>query len=216
MTIRNGPIDRAQRRIEEDLHRVRVDVGKARRSAGLSLEAVGRACRVAGSTAQRIEAGTIRDPDLGTLASMAAAVGLDLRLRAFPAGDPIRDAGQQRLLERLRRELNAALAWNTEVVLRGDNDKRAWDAMILGGMWATAVDAETVLDDLQSVERRVALKQRDSGSPYVILLVSDTRRNRRALRAAPGAFAGYSRDARAVLRALRRGEDPGTSAIVCL
>jgi len=88
--------------------------------------------------------------------------------------------------------------------------------MILGGMWAAAVDAETVLDDLQALERRVSLKQRDSGHPHVILLVADTRRNRRALRAAPGAFSGYDRDARRVLRALRRGEDPGTSAIVCL
>jgi hypothetical protein len=147
---------------------------------------------------------------------MAGAVGLDLRLQAFAAGDPIRDAGQQRLLERLRHEAHPSLGWRTEVVFSIDGDRRAWDALITGGRWAIAVEAETVLDDLQAVERRVALKQRDSGVAHVILLVADTRRNRRALRAAPAGFAGYTRDSRRVLRALRRGEDPGTNAILVM
>ena len=88
--------------------------------------------------------------------------------------------------------------------------------MITGSAWRAAVDAETVLDDIQAVERRVTLKQRDGGVEHVILLVADTRRNRRALRAAPAAFGAFSRDARTVLRALRRGDGPGTSAIVLL
>lgn len=216
MGIRNGPIDRARRRIEDDLSRVRGDVGKSRRAAGLSLEDVGRVCHVAASTIQRIETGTTRDPDLRVLAALAGAVGLDLRLQVFAAGDPIRDAGQQRLIERLRREIHPSLDWRTEVGLSMDGDRRAWDAMIGGGRWRIAVDAETVLDDVQAVERRVALKQRDSGVAHVILLVADTPRNRRALRAAPAAFAGYPRDSRAVLRALRRGEDPGTNAILLI
>lgn len=216
MGIRNGPIDRARRRIDDDLRRVRLDLGRGRRASGLSLDTIGRACDVSASTVQRIETGAIRDPRLRTLASMAASVGLELRLQAFPAGDPIRDVGQQRLLGRLRGEIEQALTWRTEVVLAGDRDRRAWDATIGGIGWRIAIDAETVLDDLQAVERRVALKQRDSGVRHVILLISDTRRNRRALRAAPDAFAGYSRDARAALRALRLGEDPGTDTIILL
>jgi hypothetical protein len=71
-----------------------------------------------------------------------------------------------------------------------------------------------MLDDLQAVERRVALKQRDGSVEHVLLVVADTRRNRLALAAHPNAFPGFSRDARAVLRALRAGRDPGSSAIV--
>jgi hypothetical protein len=71
-----------------------------------------------------------------------------------------------------------------------------------------------VLDDLQALERRLERKRRDGGADHVILLVADTRRNRRALASAPAAFGGFSHDARAVLRALRRGEDPGRDAIV--
>ena len=216
MGTRNGPVDRARRRIEEDLYRVRFELGSARRGAGLSLDQIGETCDVAGSTAGRIESGFIRDPDLRMLAMLAATVGLELRLRAYPSGDPIRDAGQQRLLQRLRLRVHADLPWRTEVPLPVDGDGRAWDAVIRTRTWRLAVEAETVLEDIQAVERRVALKQRDGHMETVILLVADTRRNRRALASAPAAFAGFSRDSRSVLRALGRGEDPGTSAIVVL
>jgi transcriptional regulator with XRE-family HTH domain len=200
---------------DDDRH-VRSDIGLARRAAGLSHDAVGRACGISGSTAWRIEHGMTRSVDVRMLACLGAAVGLDVRLRAYPAGDPIRDAGQQRVLERLRVRLDPALGWRTEVALPIEHDRRAWDAVIRGIGWRIAVEAETVLDDLQAVERRIALKQRDGSTEHVLLLVADTRRNRRALAAQPNAFPGFSRDARAVLRAFAAGRDPGCSAIVLL
>jgi transcriptional regulator with XRE-family HTH domain len=216
MGTRNGRTQRGRRRIEEDLLRVRADLGAARRAAGLSLEQVASMSHIAGSTAGRIESGFIRDPDLRILASLAATVGLELRLRAYPNGDPIRDAGQQRLIQRLRLRLHPDLSWRTEVPLPVEGDLRAWDAVVRTTSWRVAVEAETVLEDIQSVERRLALKQRDGDIDHVILLVADTRRNRRALASAPAAFAGLSRNSRPVMRALARGEDPGTSAIVLL
>jgi hypothetical protein len=51
---------------------------------------------------------------------------------------------------------------------------------------------------------------------HLILLVADTRRNRRALAAAPAAFADLPIGSRAILRALRDGENPGGSGIVIL
>jgi hypothetical protein len=137
-------------------------------------------------------------------------------LRAYPAGDAIRDVGQQRLLARFRPRLHPSLGWATEVVFPIEGDLRAWDAVIRGANWQIAVEAETVLDDIQAVERKLARKQRDGGIDHVILLVADTPRNRRALAAAPGAFATFSRDSRAMLRALREGRDPGCSGIVIL
>lgn len=216
MTTRSRPVDRARRRIDEDLHRVRLDLGRARRGSGLSFDAVGEACDISGSTASRIEGGATRDPDLRVLAAIAAVVGLELRVRAYPAGDPIRDAGSQRLINRLLVRLHADLVWLTEVPLPILGDLRAWDAMIRGVEWRLAVEAETVLDDIQAVERRVALKQRDGQIDQVLLVVADTRRNRRALASAPAAFPGFSRDARRLLRGLADGADPGTSAIVLL
>jgi transcriptional regulator with XRE-family HTH domain len=216
MGTKSGVADRARRRIAEDERRVRADIAAARRNTGLSQDALGAACGISGSAAGRIENGVTDIVDLRTLAALAAAVGLDLRLRAYPAGDPIRDAGQQRLLERLHARLHPGLRWATEVPLPVDGDKRAWDALIRGDAWRIAVEAETVLDDIQAQERRLALKQRDGAVDHVILLVADTRRNRRALVAAPAAFATFSRDARPVLRALGSGADPGTNAIVIL
>jgi len=216
MTTRSRPTDRARRRMDEDLHRVRLDLGLARRGAGLSLDAVGAACGISGSTASRIEGGATHDPDLRVLAAMAAVVGLELRVRAYPAGDPIRDAGSQRLITRLRIRLHPDLTWMTEVPLPILGDLRAWDAMIRSAAWRLAVEAETVLEDIQAVERRLALKQRDGQIDHVLLVVADTRRNRRALASAPAAFLGFSRDARRLLRNLSRGAEPRTSGILLL
>jgi hypothetical protein len=163
----------------------------------------------------RIEAG-VRPTTLHDYAAFGAAVGLDIRLRAYPAGDPIRDAGQQRLLGRLRIRLHPSLRWATEVTLPIEGDLRAWDAMIRGTDWRLPVDEETALDDIQATERRLALKRRDGGVDHVILLVADTPRNRGALAAAPGAFADLPLRTREVLRALARGTHPGASGIVIL
>lgn len=177
---------------------------------------MGAACGVSRSAIDRMEAHRADSVDVVLLASMAASVGLDLRLRAYPAGDPIRDAGQQRLLERLRVRLHPSLRFPTEVVLPIDGDLRAWDAVIRGANWRIAVEAETVLDDLQALERRLALKLRDGGIDHVILLVADTRRNRAALASAPGAFTGLPLRTREVLHALGRGVHPGCSGVVIL
>jgi hypothetical protein len=216
MATKSGPVVRAGRRMTEDIHRALREIAMARSGSGLSCDAIGAACHVDGSTVARMIAGTVERPDLRVLAGIGASVGLELRIRTFPAGDPIRDAGQLRLLERFRLRLGPTLRWRTEVPLPIDGDKRAWDGLIQGAGWRVGVEAETALDDLQAVERRLALKLRDGGIEQVILLVADTRRNREALAAAPAAFASLSRDARGTLRALSRGTDPARSAIVVL
>jgi hypothetical protein len=88
--------------------------------------------------------------------------------------------------------------------------------LIEGSGWRIAIEAETVLEDLQALERRLHRKQRDGAIDVVILLVADTRRNRRAIEAAPASFADASRDARAALRTLRAGANPERSTIVFL
>jgi hypothetical protein len=76
--------------------------------------------------------------------------------------------------------------------------------------------AETVLDDIQALERRLALKVRDGGVDGIILVIADTPRNRRALASAPGSFSAFNRNARRVLSALATGRDPGGSSLILL
>jgi hypothetical protein len=216
MATKSSPAARASGRIEEDVHRVLREIAIARFATGLSFDAIGAACHVHGSTVARTVTGAIERPDLHVLAAIAATVGLELRLRTFPAGDPIRDAGQQRLLDRFGRRLAPSLRWRTEVPLPIEGDLRAWDGLIEGVGWRLGVEAETVLDDLQAVERRLALKRRDGGIERVILLVAATPRNRKVLAAVPGAFPSLSRDARGTLRALGQAMEPAGSAIVVL
>lgn len=216
MGTKSGVTDRARRRIAEDDWQVRADIAGARRNSGLSQDAVGALCGISGSAAGRIESGATRIVDVRTLAAMAAAVGLDLRLRAYPAGDAIRDAGQLRLLERLKARIYPGLRWATEVPLPLKGDFRAWDAMIGGPDWRIPIEAETALDDLQATERKLALKRRDGDVDHVILLVADTSRNRRALGSAPAAFFDFPLRTREILAALRDGRDPGGSGIVIL
>ncbi len=198
----------------EDERRLRVDIAVARRAAGLSQETVGSAGGISASPESRIERGATRQVDPMVLAAIGAVVGLDVRLRAFPAGDAIRDAGKNRLLERMR--VHPMLGWRTEVPLPIEGDLRAWDAVIRDPGWRLLIEAETVLADIQATERRLALKQRDGGEDHVLLLLADTATNRRALTAAPGAFAASLLRTREILTGLGRGDDPGAGGIVIL
>jgi hypothetical protein len=215
MATRDGSISRATRIASEDQRRVLVDIARAQRGAGLSDDDVGRACRLSRWKVARILNGT-RRASVVEIAAIAAAVGLDVRVQAFPAGDPIRDAGQQRLLNRFRARLHPDLTVRREVPLPIGGDLRAWDAVVRGSDWTRPAEAETALEDLQALERRLALKVRDGGADGLILVVADTRRNRLALAAAAGAFADFDRNARRVLAALAEGRDPGGSSLLLL
>jgi hypothetical protein len=163
----------------------------------------------------RIERGAVDGPSLDALTCIAAVVGLDVVIRTFPRGDPIRDAGHARLLDRLRRQLHRSLAFRTEVPLPIVGDLRAWDAIVGGQGWQVPVEAETVVDDGQALQRKLALKLRDGGFDHLILLVADTTRNRAALEATP-LRETFPLDGRSVLGALRAGRDPGASGVVIL
>jgi len=215
MATRSGVVARALRVADADEARVRRDIALGRRIAGLSQSELGKPCGLSRSQVARIEAGS-RPATIRELACLGAAVGHDVRLRAYPGGDPIRDAGQQRRLAQLRSRIDASLRWRTEVALPIKGDLRAWDAVIDAPMWHAMVELETVVEDVQALERRLALKVRDGRADHVLLAIADTRRNRRALDAAPGAFAEFDRNARRTLRRLSRGVEPPARSLVFL
>jgi hypothetical protein len=103
------------------------------------------------------------------------------------------------------------------VPLRIPGDRRAWDAAVLGGDWHIPVDAESRLRDVQACSRRTALKRRDDRQDVVILLVADTRNNRRALRfAAPDLIVDFPLPGAQAIASLEAGRRPAASAIVLL
>lgn len=171
------------------------------------------------TTFGRIERGVLPNVTVRQLATACAAVGLKFSGRPYPDGDPVRDSAHAHLLERLhvRVRVRDRGRWRTEVLVAGGTDSRAWDAhLVLEGV-PVAIEAEMRLTDIQALDRKIALKQRDSGVDIVILLVADTVGNRRALAAHRESLrARFPLDTRAVLAALAAGHAPSASGIVIL
>jgi transcriptional regulator with XRE-family HTH domain len=188
----------------------------ARVVAGLSQRNLGAMVGLSHSTVGRMERGAVQRITVDRLALVAAVLGLDLRIGLFPTGTPVRDAAHLALLGRLRQRVPATLRWRAEVPVPIPGDLRSADVVIDGESVDAMVEAETRLGDLQAMERRTYLKQRDIGSRRVILLVADTRHNRAVLEAHPELVERFPVSTRACLQALRDGRDPGGNAIVLL
>ena len=216
MATRERRADRGRRRAIEAMERLGRDHRQARIGAGLSLRAVGEAAGTSHQLVLRFERGALRRPTIEDVGAWCEVVGLELAIRAYPAGDPLRDAGQLRLLERLHRRLHSSLVWRTEVPLPIEGDRRAWDAVISGPGWRVVVEAETVLRDAQALERRLNVKRRDGRAERTLLVIADTAANRAAFAAASSSFLGFDRRARRVLSALQAGRDPGGDSVLLL
>ena len=148
------------------------------------------------------------------LSQLLACVGLELSLRAYPAGRGIRDDAQAAVLERFASLVVPPWSWATEVPMPIPGDLRAWDG-VLRGVCKIGVDAETRIRDLQAVDRRVMLKLRDSELDRALIVVPDTRSNRAMLAStAPSLESNYPIPGRVALQALRDGRDPGGNAII--
>jgi transcriptional regulator with XRE-family HTH domain len=220
MPIVDRPADRGRRRARAALRHVADDGRMARVSAGLSQRDVARAVGSSHSKVGRFERRASLTSDLEFVAAYCAVVGLDLAIRTYPAGDPIRDRAQLALLERLRSRIHPALRWRTEVPLPIEGDLRTWDAEIRGRdprPWRGRVEAETRIADGQALERKLALKLGDDPDGHLILLVSDTRSNRLALKAlGPGLMSLLPHGTREILSALAAGREPAGSGIVVM
>jgi len=220
MATRERPGDRGRRRAREAAARLGREHFEARTAAGLSLRACADATRTCYTRLRRFERGELRVVSIGDVGAWCAVVGLDLAYRAYPGGDPLRDLPSQRLLERLRAVLHPSLRWRTEVGLPIDGDRRAWDAEIRGPAprpWRCRVEAETRVTDGQALERKLALKLRDDPNGHLILLVADTRINRRAVATLrSGLRDSFPATPRAVLLALREGREPSGNAVILL
>lgn len=99
--------------------------------------------------------------------------------------------------------------------IRGD--LRATDARARIPGCSVAVELWTRLADWEAQSRSGLLKQRDLDADRLLIVLAETRANRHALRqAGPAALASFPISARAALRALADGRDPGGNAVVLL
>jgi len=192
------------------------EIRELRRAADLTQRQLAAAAGVSREQLSRLERGRLQRFDLRLLAALLALLGHELSVRSFPIGEPIRDRAQLTLLARLDVRLHVTWRRTREASLGIQGDLRAWDELLEGPV-RIGVEAETVLADLQDLQRRIARKQRDGGVDRVILLVADTRHNRAVLRDHLAALrATFPLSTREVLSALAYGRDPGGSGLVVL
>lgn len=208
--------NRGARRAQMLLRRIGEELRIARIAAGLSTRRVGLMVRVSHTQVRRIESGIAPHVDLELLARVASTLGHELSLGVHPISAPVRDKAHVSLLGRFAARLHPSIHWRTEVPIPIPGDLRTADGVAEGRTFDATIEAETRLDDVQAVERRLRTKRRDLGTKRAILLVADTRHNRVVVRAIPSLSEQFPIGTRACLAALARGEDPGGDCLVIL
>jgi transcriptional regulator with XRE-family HTH domain len=218
MGSRDGAHARGIRRGERLLRAFAEEVVEVRLAAGLTQADVARTAGLTRQTYGRLEQGRRPTTSIREAARIAAALGHELSVRMYPAGDPIRDAGQQRRIAMLVAAARPPLRVRTEVPLPRRDDRqelRAWDLELRLDESRMVVEVEMRLRDIQALERRIALKRRDDPAGGFLLAIADTRRNKHVLVTHPESWPDLSRLRRhAVVRALERGGMPPSGLVL--
>ncbi len=182
----------------------------------MSTRRLGELAGISHTQVRRIEAGMAPRVDLDVLCRMASVLGAEMSLGLHPVATPVRDAAHLALLGRFSARLAATLRWRTEVPMPMPGDLRAADGLVAGSDFRAVVEAETRLGDVQAVERRGRRKVCDLEARRLILLVSDTRHNRRVVSMTPELSERFPISQRAALANLARGLDPAGDCVVIL
>jgi transcriptional regulator with XRE-family HTH domain len=210
-------MDRANQRADAAIRGAGREIRIARRDRNLSLDRAGAAAGISAAATSRIERGLAPEVSVLRLTQLAEVVGLELSLRLFAGGSPIRDEVHASLLGRCRDGIHPSLRWSIEVPLPNLGDDRAWDAMVSGPGWRYGVEAETAPRDVQALSRRLALKLRDGDVDGIILVLPRTRRVREFLAASRGMLAeAFPIPGTVALARLKDGLDPGGSSIILI
>jgi transcriptional regulator with XRE-family HTH domain len=215
MSATQRTMARAKERSNGALRETGRELRDARVTRGLSQRSVSIAIGVSQAQVSLIERAEYPTVTVLTLWRFAAAVGLDLSLKAFPGGAPLRDKAHIDLLNRFKAAVGTGWRWFSEVPLALPGDRRAWDRVMRGFGLGIAVEAETRPTDAQELGRRLALKKRDGRVDRLILVLPNSRwcRTFVALNELESVFPVRGRPA---LMALRAGRDPGGDAIILI
>jgi transcriptional regulator with XRE-family HTH domain len=217
MATRSSPLQDAQRQGLWLNRKIGRELRLNRLIGGMTQRQVASALHISTSEVSRRELGEVRTLNLIQIARHAAAVGLKASAALWPTVRRPLDRPQLELLARLRERIGSAWGWTFEVPIPIAGDLRAGDALIQSPQCRCLVEALTRFVDFQAQVRATHLKKRDLGVQRLVLLVSDTRANRTALRGVgPILRDGFPIGTRQALRAMAAGLDPGGDALILL
>jgi transcriptional regulator with XRE-family HTH domain len=189
-----------------------------RMELGLSQLSVARAARIPRSTYSRIERAKRPSLTVVVASRVAAVLGLDLVLRTYPGGEPLRDAASAGRIKFVCDCVGPPLRWKTEVPLRPRAEypeQRRWDIELTGAGRRTVIEFESRIHDAQGQRGRWNLKLRDDPADSFVVVVAETRRNLEVLRRFESLFADLPRmSSSAFLTSLRSGEHPPTGLVL--
>ena len=175
--------DRGNRRGRRAVQTVGEEFREQRLASGVSQQVVADAARITRPRYSTIERGEIERLSILEASRIASVLGLDLFVRTYPGGAPLRDVAHAERLQRLLRHVRAPLRYRVDVPLPQRPDApaegRAWDAMIQGHGRRTAFEVEMRLRDAQATIRRHEMKRRDDPVESFLLVLANTRTNRR-------------------------------------
>ena len=218
MATRETRRERGLRRGRELVRRLVNETMEARKAAGISQRQLAHALGRSQSEISRLE--RLTNPDSVTvveLAAINAVLGCEISAGRHPAGDPIRDKGQQALGAKFRTLLSAAIRVVAEVRLPGVGDRRSWDLLLRIGAQLVGVELETRVRDIQWLVRRLRERERDGGVDCLLLVLSDSQINRRLLPQLLEALGPeWTTPPRTILAALRAGRPLPGSAVILL
>ena len=212
-------VDQGTRRAERLAQNLSDEFRHKRIAIGLTQVDVARSALVSRATYQRVERGGMLRVSLLDASRIAAVLGLDLSVRAYPGATPLRDVASLTRLARVLSHVSRPLTYGTEVPLPQaagrSSEQRAWDAVVYGLGRRTSFEMEMRLTDAQALERRLELKRRDDPVDSFVLLVANSRHNQRVLAEQPRLFPDLTRLSFGELtRLLRSGQHPPNSLVI--
>jgi transcriptional regulator with XRE-family HTH domain len=215
MATRETKRERGRRRARWLISEALASLRKQRLLLGVSQQSVAKELGCAQSQVWRTESGDVA-VTVQRLAEMASVLGMELGLGVHLLGDPIRDKGQQALIQRFKAVLAPAWQVSHEALLSISGDGRAWDLLLRLARHSVGVECETRIRDIQAIARKIHGRERDDDADRILVVLSDSTTNRRLadqLREALGAR--YATSPRVILAALRAGQPlPGSGVVL--
>lgn len=218
MATRETRADRGRRRGTDLTRRLLNELLEARLAASVSQDQLAALLGWSQTRLSRFErAVTVDRVSIVEACMVGEVLGLELGAGLHPNGDPLRDRGHQAVIGRLRAQLPTTVPALAEALLPNPGDRRAWDLLVRLPGQLIGVEAETRIRDVQRLVRHIRARERDGGVDEIIVLLADTRANRRLvdeLREALGPR--YTTSPRAILGALSAGWPVPGSGVVLL